>query len=300
VKILVTGGRGQLGRSLVRAAAARGEARGQARGEARGDAEVAIIALGRDLLDITAPAQIAAALRAHAPEVVINGAAYTGVDRAEAERDRAFAINADGAGSVARACAAHAIPLLHVSTDYVFDGTQARPYREDDPVSPINAYGASKAAGERQVLDAGGVVVRTSWLFGEGGPSFVHSMLRLARERPVLRVVADQHGCPTCADDLAAALLELATREPSGIYHACGDGPTTWHGFATAIVDAARRHTALACERVEPITTAEYPTPARRPAYSVLDTGRLRALGIALPPWRTGLSRVLAAAVGAP
>ncbi len=285
MKLLVTGGRGQLGRSLVRAAAARGDA---------------VVALARDTLDITVPAQIAAALRAHAPAVVINGAAYTAVDRAEAERDRAFAVNADGAGQIARACAAASVPLLHVSTDYVFDGTATRPYREDDPASPINVYGASKAAGERQVLDAGGVVVRTSWLFGEGGPSFVHSMLRLARERPSLRVVADQHGCPTCADDLAAALLELATRERGGIYHACGDGPTTWHGFATAIVDEARRHTALACERVEPITTAEYPTPARRPAYSVLDTGRLRALGITVPSWRSGLRRVIAAAVGAP
>jgi dTDP-4-dehydrorhamnose reductase len=124
-------------------------------------------------------------------------------------------------------------------------------------------------------------------------------MLRLARELPALRVVADQHGCPTCADDLAAALLELATRERGGIYHACGDEPTTWHGFAAAIIDEARRHTRLACERVEAITTAEHPTPARRPAYSVLDTARLRALGVALPSWRDGLSRVIAAAVGA-
>lgn len=290
MKVLVTGGRGQLGRSLARAAAAR---------SAAGDAVDEIIALGRDALDVTAPAQIARALHDHAPEVVINGAAYTGVDRAETDRDRAFAVNAEGAGQLARACAAASVPLLHVSTDYVFDGAAARPYREDDPVSPINVYGASKAAGERWVLDAGGVVVRTSWLFGEGGPSFVHAMLRRAREQPTLRVVADQHGCPTCADDLAAALLELARRARDGIYHACGDGPTTWHGLAVAIVDEARRHTALACERVEPITTAEYPTPARRPAYSVLDTGRLRALGIALPSWRGGLSRVIAAAVGA-
>lgn len=285
MKVLVTGGRGQLGRSLTWAATVR--------------ADVAV-ALGRDELNITAPAQVTAALRAHEPDVVINSAAYTAVDRAEAERDRAFAINADGAGHVARACAAHGVPLLHVSTDYVFDGTEARPYRADDPASPINVYGASKAAGERQVLDAGGVVVRTSWLFGEGGPSFVHTMLRLARERPALRVVADQHGCPTCTDDLALALLALATRERSGIYHACGDGPTTWHGFATAIVEEARRLTAIACERVEPIATAEYPTPARRPAYSVLDTGRLRALGIALPSWRTGLRRVIAIALKAP
>jgi dTDP-4-dehydrorhamnose reductase len=283
VKLLVTGGRGQLGRSLVRVAAPRGDT---------------AFALGSDALDITVPAQIDLALRAHAPDVVINGAAYTGVDRAEAQRDRAFAINTDGAGHVARACAAASVPLLHVSTDYVFDGTAACPYREDDPVSPINAYGSSKAAGERQVLDAGGVVVRTSWLFGEGGPSFVHSMLRLARELPTLRVVADQHGCPTWADDLAAALLALATRKPSGIYHACSNGPTTWHGFAAAIVNEARHHTALVCERVEPITTAEYPTPARRPAYSVLDTGRLRALGITLPSWRVGLHRVIAAAAG--
>ncbi|HWO17730.1 MAG TPA: dTDP-4-dehydrorhamnose reductase [Kofleriaceae bacterium] len=283
MKVLVTGGRGQLGRSLVRAAAARGDV---------------AVALGADALDVTAPAQIDAALRAHAPAVVINAAAFTAVDRAEAERARAFAINADGAGHVARACAAAGVLCLHVSTDYVFDGAARRPYREDDPVSPQNVYGASKAAGERQVLDAGGAVVRTSWLFGEGGPSFVHSMLRLARELPALRVVADQRGCPTCADDLAAALLELATRAPSGIYHARSSGPTTWHGLAIAIVAEAHRHTQLACERVEPITTADYPTPARRPAYSVLDTGRLRALGIALPSWRVGLGRMIAAALG--
>lgn len=282
--VLVTGGHGQLGRSVARRAAARG---------------LAVTALDVDQLDITDAAQLARRLDAVAPALVINAAAYTAVDRAEAERERAFAINASGAGLVAEACAARRIPLLHVSTDYVFDGAGTAPYREDDPLAPLGVYGESKAAGERAVLAAGGTVVRTSWLFAAGGPSFVQTMVRLATERPVLRVVADQRGCPTWAEDLADALLALGARpERAAIYHYCNDGATTWHGFACAIVDEARRHRALACARVEAITTADYPTPARRPAYSVLDTSRVRALGLVPPPWQRGLARVLAEDLG--
>jgi len=281
--ILVTGGRGQLGRSVVACGARRGQA---------------IVAVDHEV-DVSDRAQVAAALAAHAPDAVINAAAYTAVDKAEAERERAFAVNAEGAANVARACADRGIPLVHVSTDYVFDGTAMRPYREDDPIAPLGVYGASKAAGERAVLDSGGTVVRTSWLFATGGPSFVHTILRLATERPVLRVVADQHGCPTWAVDLADALLAvLELRVAAGVYHACGDGATTWHAFATAIVDEARRHRRLACERIDAITTLEYQTPARRPAYSVLDTTRLRDAGIALPSWRAGLARVVADELG--
>ena len=273
--ILVTGGRGQLGRALAR----------------RGT----VAAPGHADCDVTDEASVLRALDTHAPSAVIDAAAYTAVDRAETERDRAFAINAEGAAVLARCCAARRIRLLYVSTDYVFDGTARAPYREDDPLAPLGAYGASKAAGERAVHEAGGTVVRTSWLFGEGGPSFVHTMLRLAKERPVLRVVADQRGCPTWTDNLAGALLALAMRpELAPTYHFCNAGETTWHGFAEAIVAEARRHRPLACERVEAITTAEYPTPARRPAYSVLDTSRLRALGIATPPWQPGLADVIA------
>jgi dTDP-4-dehydrorhamnose reductase len=286
MKILVAGGRGQLGRSLVR------------RGPARGHD---LAALDLPELDLRDAAGLAAQLDRIAPALVINAAAYTAVDRAESARDDAFAGNATGPDHLARACATRRIPLVHVSTDYVFDGSATRAYREDDPIAPIGVYGESKAAGEAAVRAAGGTVVRTSWLFATGGPSFVHTMLRLAAERPVLRVVADQHGCPTWAEDLAEALLslgELGARAPAAIYHYCNDGPTTWHGFATAIIEEARRHRALACERIDAITTAEYPTAARRPAYSVLDTTRIRGLGIVPPPWRTGLVRVVAEELG--
>jgi len=283
MKLLVTGGRGQLGRSLL------------ARGAAH---EHAIVAVDTEV-DVCDAAHVDAALATLAPEAVVNAAAYTAVDKAETERERAFAVNAEGAANVARACARHGVPLLHVSTDYVFDGTATRPYLEDDPLAPLGVYGASKAAGEHAVLELGGTVVRTSWLFAAGGPSFVHTMLRLAAERPVLRVVADQHGCPTWAGDLADALLALAARPArQRIYHACGDGPTTWHAFAEAIVAEARRHRTLACERIDAITTADYPTPARRPAFSVLDTARLRSDGIAMPSWRAGLARVIADELG--
>lgn len=280
MRILVTGGRGQLGRSVVRRGAARGHE---------------VVAPGHAELDIGAPAQVTAALDRAAPDLAINAAAYTAVDRAEAARDEAFAINAAGASCVAEACAARRIPLLHVSTDYVFDGRSSVPYREDDPVAPLGVYGESKLAGERAALAAGASVVRTSWLFATGGPSFVHTMLRLAAERPALRVVADQRGCPTWADDLADALIALGEQAaPAAIYHYCGEGPTTWHGFAEAIVAEARRHRTLACQRIVAISTAEYPTPARRPAWSVLDTSRIRALGVAPRSWQIGLARVIA------
>ena len=279
MKVLVTGGRGQLGRSVLR--------RGQARG-------LEIIAPDHTELDICDEAVTARQLESHRPRLVINAAAYTAVDKAEAERARAYAVNRDGAGLLARACAALNIPLLHVSTDYVFDGASARPYREEDPIAPLGVYGESKAEGELAVREAGGSIVRTSWVFSTKGPGFVQTILRLAKERPTLRVVADQFGCPTWSDDLADALLTLGTQQDRAqLYHFCGDGQTNWHAFATAILDEARQHTALACERIDAITTAEYPTPAKRPAYSVLDTSRIRAIGIVPPSWRIGLARVV-------
>lgn len=280
MKVLVTGGRGQLGRSVAR------------RGHAAG---LQVDAPDVDQLDLRDPAAIAAHLDAARPDLVINAAAYTAVDKAETERDLAFAVNRDAAAHLARACAARDLRLLHVSTDYVFDGTGTRPYLEDDALAPLGVYGHSKAAGEAAVLAAGATVVRTSWLFEERGPSFVHTMLRLAAERDSLRVVGDQVGCPTWADDLADGLLALGQRaalEPR--YHYCNQGVTTWHGFAEAIVAEARRHRPMRCTLVERITTADYPTPARRPAYSVLDTSRLRALGIVPPPWSVGLAQVVA------
>lgn len=280
MKILVTGGRGQLGRSVVARAAGH-----------------QVWAPDVDEFDICDPAQME---KVAGHDLVINAAAYTAVDKAEdeRERDQAFATNRDGANYLALACARRGIRFLHVSTDYVFDGSSTRPYREDDPIAPLGIYGASKAEGEHAVLAAGGTVVRTSWLFAEGGPSFVHTMLRLARDRPQLRVVADQRGCPTYASDLADGLLALGTLPRlDETYHYCNTGETTWHAFATAIIDEARSKAPLACKSIEAVSTAEYPTVAKRPRYSVLDTAKIRRVGIVPPPWSVGLSRVVAHAL---
>ncbi len=232
-------------------------------------------------------------LDAYKPTAVINAGAFTGVDRAESERDLAFAVNATGAGRLAEACAARGIRMIQISTDYVFDGATTRDYVEDDATHPLNVYGASKLEGERLVRAAGGTVMRTSWVFSSTGANFVKTIVRLALERPELRIVADQHGCPTHAAEVARMAL-LLVDQPPGIYHACGDGPTTWHGFAEAIVAEARKSKPLACERVVPIATADYPTPAARPLRSILDTHKLRALGIVPAPWRDGLAQSIA------
>lgn len=280
MKVLVTGGRGQLGRAVLR--------QGQ-----RASHEV--VAVDVDRLDIRDSVAVKSMLASCAPDVVINAAAYTAVDKAESERDLAFSVNAVGAAQLAQTCEGGGVPLIHVSTDYVFDGNAAEPYREDAPLAPLGVYGESKAAGESAVRATGGRVVRTSWLFEEGGPSFVHTIVRLARERRTLRVVSDQIGCPTWADDLATALLRLAEQPTrDAIYHFCNEGVTSWHGFATEIVKRARLHTEILCEAVDAISTAEYPTPARRPKYSVLDTTKIRADGIVPPPWTIGLDHVVA------
>lgn len=273
--ILVAGGRGQLGRALSR----------------RGGED--IVALGVPELDLCDPTAITARLVEVSPSLVINAAAYTAVDKAETERVQAFAVNRDGAANLAHACQSQGIRFLHVSTDYVFDGTAHEPYREDAATNPQTAYGESKEAGERLVLKAGGTVVRTSWLFEQHGPSFVHTMVRLATERPLLRIVADQYGCPTWADDLADALIVLGKVNTSGIFHYCNAGPTTWFSFAEEIVARLRTRRPIACERILPITTNEYPLPAKRPAYSVLDTRKIQLLGIVPPSWTIGLARVM-------
>ncbi|MEJ7597500.1 MAG: sugar nucleotide-binding protein [Kofleriaceae bacterium] len=213
--VLVTGGRGLLGRALAR--------------------HRDVVAPGKDTLDITRPALVAAALAAPAPALVITAAAYPAVDRAESERAAAFAINHHGAATVARACARHRVRMIQLSTDHVFPGTASDPYRETDATDPVNTYGASKLAGERAVLDAGGTVVRTAWLFGEHGPGFVHAIARAAREQPTVRVVDDQVGCPTYVDDLAQLLLAL---DVTGIVHACGQPAVTRYAFAVAVLEA--------------------------------------------------------------
>ncbi len=278
MKLLVTGSRGQLGRSLVRQAT-----------------NQTIVALPHHTLDICDPTAVADALVHHAPDVVINTAAFTGVDAAEAAPERAFAVNADGAGHIARACADRGIPLLHVSTDYVFGGDGTVSITEDTVPAPVNVYGRSKAEGERRVRAAGGTVVRTSWLFAAWGPGFVQTIMELATRERELRVVVEQHGRPTWAHDLADALLALAVlRDRPACIHVCGAGATTWHGFAAAIVETVRTIRPIACERVVAITSAERASRARRPAYSVLDTSRAEALGVPIRSWRTGLARTIA------
>ena len=239
--------------------------------------------------------------RSHAV-LVVNAAAYTAVDKAESESELAFAVNRDGPSYVASACAEVHIPLIHVSTDYIFDGKKTGPYLETDPVAPIGVYGKSKAEGEtevrRQLKEH--IILRTSWLCGIHGNNFVKTMLRLGRERKELRVVDDQHGCPTFAADLAEAILIIASIIEKGeniswgTYHYCGAGSTTWFGFASKIFEIAKGYDSLKLKKVIPITTSEYPTPAKRPANSVLDFSLLlKEFNICPLPWEKGLAKML-------
>lgn len=283
MRALIFGATGQVGRELMAAAARRGHS---ARGVARAEA---------DLADADACGAIVA--RAEA-DVVINAAAYTAVDRAEAEPDLAHAVNAEAPGAMARVCAGRALPFLHVSTDYVFDGGASRPWREDDPTGPLGVYGATKLAGERAVTDAGGAaaILRTAWVFSAHGGNFVKTMLRVGRGRDEMQVVADQHGGPTAARDIASALWTIAEAWGAGegrpgTFHFAGHPATTWAGLAEAVF---ARSGWERTPQVVPITTAEWPTPARRPANSVLDCGAIsRAYGIAQPDWRPALDAVV-------
>jgi len=237
------------------------------------------------------------------PALVINCAAYTAVDKAESEQDLAFGVNRDGPAHLAEACNKLGIPLVHISTDYVFDGQSSRPYREDDPANPIGVYARSKWEGEEEVrrrLDEH-IIVRTSWLFGYYGNNFVKTILRLAGERDQLRVVNDQKGCPTWTGHLAQALVQIAVRirisikdAPWGTYHYCGQGATTWFYFAAEIVEQARRYKELRVSQILPIPTSDYPTPAKRPMNSSLDCNKIRReLEIEQKPWKEGLGIVL-------
>jgi dTDP-4-dehydrorhamnose reductase len=292
MRVLVTGANGQVGRELVRRGAELG---------------LEVVALGRAELDITDRAAVQRAVEDRAPDAVVNAAAYTAVDRAETESELAFAVNRDGAVHCADACADAGIPLVHVSTDYVFDGTKGAPYTEEDAPSPLGVYGESKWAGEEAVrgrLDAH-VILRTSWVVSAHGHNFVKTMLRLSGEREELRVVADQKGNPTAAADIARAALRIVEdvsggREAAyGTYHFAGTPATTWHGLAEAVVAEARRHGPVRTQTVEPIPTSAYPTPARRPADTRLDCSRIgRTWGIEPPAWRPAVARIVAALVG--
>lgn len=294
MKIAVTGTAGQLVTSLLEIGPARG---------------VEIAALGRPALDLANPADIGPALAAASPDVVVNAAAYTAVDKAESEPEAAMAVNGAGAGAVAEACARLGVPLIHLSTDYVYDGSKATPYVETDAVAPVSSYGRSKLEGERQVAGRcrRHVILRTAWVFSPFGTNFAKTMLRVAGSRAELGVVDDQHGCPTYAPDLAEAIVaiagKIATAPESdqrwGIHHAAGSGETTWCGFAREIF-ACSGKLGGPVAKVNAITTDQYPTPARRPANSRLDCSKLEhAFGVRLPDWRDATARCLARLVRA-
>ncbi len=287
--IMVTGGAGQLATALVRA----------------GGPPVRCV--GRPEFDFDRPDTLAAVFQAVRPALLVNAAAWTAVDAAEAEPDAAGRANRDGPATLAALCADAGIPMIHVSTDYVFDGLKGASYTEADPTSPTGVYGRTKLEGEQAVLAAcpRAVVLRTSWVYSAVGKNFVRTMLGAAQRLPRLRVVADQWGCPTSADDLAGAILAVARQlggadqdrpqdhPKSGVFHACGGGATTWHGLATAVFQEAARHGHPVPE-VEAITTQDWPTPARRPPDSRLDCGKLaQAFGVRLPDWRASVARTI-------
>ncbi len=260
-------------------------------------------------LDLTSADSIAAAVAAFGPEAVVNAAAYTAVDKAEDDTALAFAVNGTGPGLLGEAAARAGIPVVHYSTDYVFDGTKPTPYAEDDPPAPVGVYGASKLEGERRLHAANprSVTLRTAWVCSPHGGNFVKTMLRLGADRPELRVVADQQGAPTFADDLADAAVALLPRLAAapagdpvfGVFHLSGTPHTTWHGFAEAIFAGAAARGRGPAPVIHAITTADYPTRARRPANSRLDCTRAaRVLGIAPGDWRQGLARCLDALIG--
>lgn len=292
--ILLLGANGQLGQELQRALAPLGTIVATTRSGVLPDGSACEIA------DFDRPASLTALLDRVRPTVVVNAAAYTAVDRAEEDRDAAFRANAEAPGVLARWCAQAGVPLVHYSTDYVFDGQGTRPYREDDATAPLGVYGASKLAGEEAIRAAGGrhLIFRTAWVYASHSANFLRTMLRVGADRDVLRVVADQVGTPTPAALIAEVSAQVLQHEGalSGTWHLTATGETSWHGFAEAIfAEAVVAGVLPRAPRVEAITTAEYPTPARRPAYSHLDVAKVEHdFGITLPNWQEGLKRVLA------
>jgi dTDP-4-dehydrorhamnose reductase len=288
VRILVTGAKGQVGSELIQ------------QGKKLG---LQMLATDRAELDITQQHQVNRFIRVQQPDIIINAAAYTAVDRAESEPELAYATNRDGAAYLAQACADNHIPLLHLSTDYLFDGNKQGGYSETDLPNPRSIYGKSKLEGERAIesILTQHLILRVSWVFGAKDTNFVKTMLRLGREQDVLKVVADQRGGPTWSGDIAAILLNLVKRWrageaiPWGTYHFSGQPATTWHTFAEAIFEQAEILGMLNKQpKVDPITSAEYPTTASRPLNTVFDCHKIaQELGIAQPDWRVGLKDVL-------
>ncbi len=287
MRILLTGANGQVGWELSNRGAKRG---------------LEILALDRADLDITNPVLVSEEVNRSGVSLVVNAAGHTAVDQAESEPELAFAANRDGPAYLASACGKAGIPLVHISTDYVFDGQKKGAYLVTDPVSPLSVYGKSKAAGEVEVRKhlREYLILRTGWVYGIHGHNFVKNMLRLGREREVVQVVTDQYGCPTFAADLAETILRIATQFLEGgqvhwgTYHYCGKGVTSWHGFAEEIFRLASGYESLKVKRVEPISTSEYPTPAQRPASSILDCSVLEhTFNIHPQPWAESLAQML-------
>lgn len=285
--VLVTGGGGQLATALMRCGAGHN-----------------LRLVGRPVFDFERLDAIPSLLRDIAPSLIINAAAYTAVDKAETDADAAYRANSDGPRLIADYCTDAGIPLIHVSTDYVFDGDKGAPYVETDAPRPTGVYGASKLAGEAAILTSGAraIILRTSWVYATTGRNFLQTMLDAAKRTDRLRVVADQRGTPTAAGDLAATIMQLAGRlaimpwNPAwrGIFHATGSGATTWHGFATAIFEEAAKY-GVTPPTIEPIASTDWPTLVRRPPDSRLDGSKLgRTFGIVLPEWRDALSRTIA------
>ncbi|MGH8354600.1 MAG: dTDP-4-dehydrorhamnose reductase [Pseudomonas sp.] len=286
MKILLLGKHGQVARALQSSLAHERE----------------LVALGRDQLDLADPAQIRQQVRALKPDLIINAAAHTAVDQAEHEPELAYALNARAPGVLAEEAAALGVPLIHYSTDYVFDGSQPSPYQEDDAPNPLGVYGQSKLAGERALQAVGGehLILRTSWVYSRHGRNFLLTMQRLLQEREELQVVDDQIGAPTWAGSIATATAQLIERwragqaGPWGTYHLCARGETSWFGFASAIAERLKAE-GKPCARLLPIPSSAYPTPARRPLNSRLNCARLQAeWGVQLPDWRAALNDCLA------
>lgn len=305
--ILLTGKTGQVGSQLAQVLPALGE----------------VVAPARHELDLLDAGQIRRTVRDTQPRLIVNAAAYTGVDAAESDEGKALAVNAEAPALLAEEAKKIGAAIVHYSTDYVFDGVKATPYEETDPTNPINAYGRTKLAGEEAIRAAGvpHLIFRTAWVYATRGRNFLLTILRLATEKEELRIVCDQAGAPTCSWDIASATARIlkdlhklgdgpsAMSKVSGIYHLTAAGETTWYGFAEAILEQAARTPAKApwfseatrgrammVKRVIPIATAEYPTPAARPAYSVLSNARfMRTFGFELPDWRTQLQKMFSA-----
>ncbi len=281
MRILLTGRNGQVGHELERTLAPLGQ----------------VFSFDHKQLDLSEPTAIISRIREVKPDVIVNAAAYTAVDQAEKDVEQAMLVNAAGPGFLAAEAKEIGALLVHYSTDYVFDGTKTTPYTEDDETIPQSVYGRSKLAGEKAIQAVGGrqLILRTSWVYGPRGKNFFLTMLRLAREREELRVVNDQHGAPTSSIAIADATAEILQRhgaDANGLFHLTAGGETTWFGFTEAIVEAARE-TLPRAPRLVPITTAEYPRPANRPAYSVLDcTKASRSLGVQIADWQAGLDGV--------